>query len=145
MNNFKISRHTFYDKDAARDQRLRVHQKKIFATLDSETLAYGKGLENRDDVLLNQDSGEPKMTILDDPAPEWLRMHMCVIFAPWVDRSSSTSEQGLFCTTCLYTEHEHVLYDKQNFLKHVENCRVGPYHQGYVVREIGLYLLKSRN
>jgi hypothetical protein len=96
INSFKIRRHTLYDDDAARDQRRRVHPNKSFVSLDSETSVYWEELLNRDEALCKQDPSRPEMIILDDPAPELLHMHMCVIFAPWADRSSSKSEQGIF-------------------------------------------------
>jgi hypothetical protein len=116
VNKFKIQRsHVLYDAVSAENKRLERHET-AFAHMDDETMRQWGKLVDRDSALHEQ-----------DPSPEALRLHMCVVFAPWIDTTSQEPEEGVFCTTCMYTYEQDRLYTKASFLEHLRNdCRVAP-------------------
>jgi hypothetical protein len=74
------------------------------------------------------DPRRPRITTVHNFFPGSLKTHMCVVFAPWspADLNATAPEQGLFCTTCLYTERQNTLYTRESFKEHLQECRVGP-------------------
>jgi hypothetical protein len=83
VNTFRISKpHTLYDQDCAIDERLRLHDHLAPAKVDRDTWNYWYGLMHRDNSPEEPDPNKPEMIVLSDPAPEKLRLHMGVLFAP---------------------------------------------------------------
>jgi hypothetical protein len=71
-----------------------------------------------------QDPHRDELTVMQTPINLGLLRQMCVVFAPWPDSTGLSAEQGLFCSTCLYTEKQAMLYMKETSLEHLKHCRV---------------------
>jgi hypothetical protein len=52
---------------------------------------------------------------------------MSTVFAPLIDPVSSQVEQGFYCTSCLHTRRYQELFTREEFFKHLKNCRVRPF------------------
>jgi hypothetical protein len=129
MNKFKfIGRHKIYSVDRS---------SRFFETLEELSTRDGcdglfgsfsympwKGWYYQQWNMLIQNPDRAEMAVMREPIPHMLLRHMCVVFAPWPDLTGSSTEQGRFCSTCLYTENQHILYTKVTFLKHLNDCRV---------------------
>jgi hypothetical protein len=127
VNKFRIQRsHVLYDAVCAENKRLERYET-AFAHMDDETMTQWEKLVDRDSALHEQDPRRDEVTLLENPSPEALKLHMCVVFAPWIDTTSQEPEEGVFCTTCMYTYEQDRLYTKASFLEHLPNhCRVAP-------------------
>jgi hypothetical protein len=141
VNKFKfIGRHKIYPVDRS---------SRVFETLqDPSTRAGGGGLFGSWDYMqwyywylqlwdmLKQNPDRVEMAVMREPIHNMLLRHMCVVFAPWPDSTASSTEQGRFCSTCLYTEYQHIAYTKDTFLEHPKDCRVRnpgtDYHQSWM-------------
>lgn len=144
VHRFRISTpQMFYDQETVRRKRLETHGS-MKVHLTPEELAIYEGRMCRDIDLERKDLSRPLITTISEPAPEEIRMHMCVVFAPWIDSSSSQTEQGFYCTSCLYSSEQNLLFTRETFLEHLEYCRVRPF-DGFmkVLRNRGLALFQD--
>ena len=76
--------------------------------------------------MTTPDPSKGAVTISRDPLHDDLRLHMAVVTVPLLDSTTSTAEQGVFCSICLGTRNQFRLYTKDGFLEHLRECRVGP-------------------
>ena len=77
-------------------------------------------------TLTQQDSTPDEIAVLKDPTPEGLRLHMCVVFAPWMEEAFEKPEEGVFCACCCYTLEQDRLYTNDSFNEHLRDCHVRP-------------------
>jgi hypothetical protein len=71
-------------------------------------------------------TGRHSITII--PAVPWCyRPAMSTVFASLIDPVSSQVEQGFYCTSCLHTRRYQELFTREEFFKHLKNCRVRPF------------------
>ena len=131
-NNFDFAkRHLFYDDDDL-DRKLEQVPGWRGAQIDAQIHAQYEvrwlERQSRELDMYEHDPSRPQITTVHDLFPSRMKMHMCVVFAPWIpaDLNATAPEQGLFCSTCLYTERQNVLYTWQSFREHLKECRVGP-------------------
>ncbi|KAF2108849.1 hypothetical protein BDV96DRAFT_670431 [Lophiotrema nucula] len=84
---------------------------------------------NRHIAFRRQDLNAPHLALETKIPPTFLRKHMSIVFAPWLSRGSDSSEEAVYCTTCLYTDNQKIAYTRDTFLAHLRECRVGPYDE----------------
>jgi hypothetical protein len=86
--------------------------------------------------MLKQNPDRVEMAVIREPIHNMLLRHMCVVFASWPDSTVSSTEQGRFCSTYLYTEYQHITYTNDTFLEHLKDFRVRnpgtDYHQSWM-------------
>lgn len=126
MNKFKVGgRHTLYD-GIATSQMVSDRPELWRTVLDDDYLNRREAQEDRAWAMWKRDPNRDDITVVRDPLPRCLRMHMSVVFAPWLDSAASRAMQGVFCTSCLHTKRQDKLYTREMFLEHLRDCRVGP-------------------
>jgi hypothetical protein len=137
------SSHVLYDSIRARRLE-KPHEERDHTETDEDSDSLVDWLdyvEDRDDFLPYPDPSRDEVTVLEYPAPEILRLHMCVVFVPWLvdaSLSSELEEESLFCSNCLYTESQDEIYTKDSFREHLKDCRVRPHdHDSQLSRDKG--------
>lgn len=78
--------------------------------------------------MLEQDPTRTNVIVFDEPVPDDYRIHMAVVFAPWINASGSYAERGYNCTLCFHTDRglQNLTYTRYMFLQHLKDCRVRP-------------------
>ncbi|PVI05879.1 hypothetical protein DM02DRAFT_682802 [Periconia macrospinosa] len=68
------------------------------------------------------DDDEPVL-VKEDPMPWQVQYHMTSVLAPWMDPKGQEWEEGVFCSNCVGSVGEDVVYDKVSFGEHMRECR----------------------
>ncbi|KAF2109826.1 hypothetical protein BDV96DRAFT_651403 [Lophiotrema nucula] len=131
MNKFKmVERHTMYDCPTKKlNEKLGWspwYDARAKFEMDPDPSALTWGRIERQVAMWRQDPNREAVTVVRDPPPQGLLIHMALVVAPWPDSTSSEAEQGVFCSTCLGTVNQHKLYTEDMFLEHLRDCRVQP-------------------
>jgi len=131
-NVFRINTpHTLYDCESVCRKRSETNDD-YKAHLNDEQWAEREAFLDREIDLDRIDRSRPPITEVSAPAPEWIRLHMAVVFAPWIDSGRMEAEQGFYCASCLYTLHQYISYTRETFWEHYEHCRVSRYSRSRV-------------
>ncbi|KAG9186015.1 hypothetical protein G6011_02571 [Alternaria panax] len=128
LNKFRIQRpHRLYDYRLAGEKFREKYGNNPKLQTSDEALKNRIEFLQRDIAIDKQDANREAIRALDT-SYEGVRLHMCVVFAPWVEDASSQTEKGMFCSICLGGYVQDQLYTRQSMIEHLKKCRVGPFH-----------------
>lgn len=84
--------------------------------------------------LVDAASSEQPVVLPSHQIPDYARCNAVIVVAPWI--SNHGAEMGVFCSLCLYTEFQNMLFTSKTFSFHIKNCRVRSTHIEYYSRPL---------